>query len=641
MPHRQIPQRTATTTELDAIERILDGATVIAHSFDGIISHWTIGCENTYGWTRAEAIGKPVFDLLETRANQPREDIVERLHHAGVWEGELIHRHKAGHDVHVASRCVAVRLADSDAFTIIQTNNDISAQKKAQDDLAAREAHLRSILETVPEAMIVIDDHGIVISFSPGAEKLFAMKAQDICGRNVSNLMPNPDRDAHDRYLEHYIETGERRIISYGRVVTALRADGTKFPVELHVGETSVNGQRIFTGFIRDLTSRLKIEDDLRQAQKMEAVGQLTGGIAHDFNNLLTVISGNLEMIEAKLAPGPVLELIGEAQGAAADGAKLTSQLLAFGRRQPLNPKLSDLGQLVSGFSDLLRRTLGENIDLRTVINGSQHNVLVDGSQLQNALLNIALNARDAMSRGGTLTTEISRVHLDADYAKMYPQLRTGDFVLISVTDTGTGMTDDVKEHAFEPFFTTKGAGAGTGLGLSMVYGFVKQSGGHVQIYSEVDHGTTIRIYLPWVKVDTQATPEKIERPAIRETLPGGSETILVVEDDPRVRRVSVSRLLDMGYAVIEAGDAQEALTLLKQNPQVALLFTDIVMPGGMLGDELAKEARILRPDIHVLFTSGYAEPVVGGRDFVINGSWLKKPYTAKELATRIRELLD
>ncbi len=167
MPHRQIPQRTATTTELDAIERILDGATVIAHSFDGIISHWTIGCENTYGWTRAEAIGKPVFDLLETRANQPREDIVERLHHAGVWEGELIHRHKAGHDVHVASRCVAVRLADSDAFTIIQTNNDISAQKKAQDDLAAREAHLRSILETVPEAMIVIDDHGIVISFSP------------------------------------------------------------------------------------------------------------------------------------------------------------------------------------------------------------------------------------------------------------------------------------------------------------------------------------------------------------------------------------------------------------------------------------------------------------------------------------------
>ena len=288
-----------------------------------------------------------------------------------------------------------------------------------------------------------------------------------------------------------------------------------------------------------------------------------------------------------------------------------------------------------------MRRTLGENIDLRTVINGSQHNVLVDGSQLQNALLNIALNARDAMPRGGTLTSEISRVHLDADYAKMYPELRTGDFVLISITDTGMGMTDDVKEHAFEPFFTTKGAGAGTGLGLSMVYGFVKQSGGHVQIYSEVGHGTTIRIYLPWVKVDAPVQSEKVERPLVRETLPGGSETILVVEDDPRVRRVSVSRLTDMGYDVIEAGDAQEALSRLKQNPQVALLFTDVVMPGGMLGDELAREARLMRPDIRVLFTSGYAEPVVGGREFVVSGSWLKKPYTAKDLATRIRELLD
>ncbi len=641
MPHRQIPQRTATITELAAIERILDAANVIVHGFDGVITHWTLGCENTYGWTRAEAIGKPVFELLETRASEPREAIIERLRRTGFWEGELVHRHRDGHDVHVASRCVTVRLADDDAAAIIQTNNDISAQKQAQDALTAREAHLTSILETVPEAMIVIDDRGHVVSFSPGAEKLFGRTAADVCGLNVSTLMPSPDREAHDRYISHYIETGERRIIGYGRVVTGLRADGTKFPVELHVGETSVNGQRIFTGFIRDLTSRRKIEDDLRQAQKMEAVGQLTGGIAHDFNNLLTVISGNLEMIEAKLPEGPLMEMISEAQAAAADGAKLTSQLLAFGRRQPLNPTLNDLGQLVSGFSDLLRRTLGESIDLRTVINGSLHNVLVDGSQLQNALLNIALNARDAMPRGGTLTTELSRVHLDADYAKMYPELRTGDFVLISVTDTGTGMTDEVKEHAFEPFFTTKSAGAGTGLGLSMVYGFVKQSGGHIQIYSELGHGTTIRIYLPWEKVEGAAAKTKAARPAGRQALPGGSETILVVEDDLRVRRVSVARLQDMGYDVIEAGDAQEALAILRQDRKIALLFTDIVMPGGMLGDELAKEARLLRPDIRILFTSGYAEPAVGGREFVVSGSWIKKPYTARELALRIRELLD
>jgi CheY-like chemotaxis protein len=267
--------------------------------------------------------------------------------------------------------------------------------------------------------------------------------------------------------------------------------------------------------------------------------------------------------------------------------------------------------------------------------------VLVDGSQLQNALLNIALNARDAMPRGGSLTTEISRVHLDADYAKMYPQVRTGDFVLISVTDTGIGMSDEVKEHAFEPFFTTKGVGAGTGLGLSMVYGFVKQSGGHIQLYSEAGHGTTIRIYLPWVKIDASAVTQSQAKAEKRDTLPGGAERVLVVEDDPRVRRVAVARLIATGYEVVEAGDAHAALDLLRNNPDISLLFTDIVMPGGMTGDELAKEARILRPDLKILFTSGYTEPTLGGREFVVSGSWLKKPYTARELAIRIRELLD
>jgi PAS domain S-box-containing protein len=336
-----------------------------------------------------------------------------------------------------------------------------------------------------------------VLSFSKAAETLFGMSAEEICGRNVSNLMPNPYRDAHDGYIDHYLTTGEKRIIGYGRVVTGQRADGSQFPMELHVGETTANGERIFTGFLRDLTSRFKIEEDLRQSQKMEAVGQLTGGIAHDFNNLLTVISGNLEMIEDKLPPGQLRDILREAQDAAADGAKLTGQLLAFGRRQPLNPKPADLGQLLTGFSDLLRRTLGENIKLSTVISGSGLNVLVDSSQLQNAILNIALNARDAMPKGGSLTTEISRVHLDADYAKMYPEVRSGNFVLISMTDTGTGMSEEVKKRAIEPFFTTKGVGAGTGLGLSMVYGFVKQSGGHLQLYSESGRGTTIRIYLP------------------------------------------------------------------------------------------------------------------------------------------------
>jgi CheY-like chemotaxis protein len=372
----------------------------------------------------------------------------------------------------------------------------------------------------------------------------------------------------------------------------------------------------------------------------MEAVGQLTGGLAHDFNNLLTVISGNLEMIEARLQDPKLLSLVLEAQAAADDGAKLTGQLLAFGRRQPLNPKLVDIGQLVSSFSDLLRRTLGETIELRTVVTGSMNEALVDGSQLQNALLNLVLNARDAMPRGGFLSIEISPVRLDADYAQMYPQVRTGEYVLISVTDTGVGMSSETQEHAFEPFFTTKGMGAGTGLGLSMVYGFAKQSGGHVQLYSEIGQGTSIRIFLPALKARAAKEPPRAAEDK-KLQIPKGFERILVVEDDARVRRVAVSRLLDAGYSVIEATNGAEALAAFQENPDIALLFTDVVMPGGMAGDELAHKVRALRPEIKVLFTSGYAEPTIAGRELAEAGSWLKKPYTARELAIRLRELLD
>jgi len=491
----------------------------------------------------------------------------------------------------------------------------------------------------VPEAMVVIDEAGITLSFSNAAERLFGFAAEEVCGRNVKMLMPNPDRDRHDDYISRYLTTGERRIIGFGRVVTGQRKDGTTFPMELAVGEAATSGKRIFTGFIRDLTSRHKMEEELRQSQKMEAIGQLTGGIAHDFNNLLTVISGNLEMIERRLDNERLLALLREAQGAADDGAKLTGQLLAFGRRQALNAKLADIGQLVSNFADLLRRTLGEAIELRTVITGAALSALVDTAQLQNALLNLALNARDAMPRGGRLTVEIARAHLDADYAQMYPQVRTGDYVLVSISDTGEGMSAEVQQRAFEPFFTTKGVGSGTGLGLSMVYGFARQSGGHVQLYSELGRGTTVRLFLPAAAGPRSGVGERGGE-ADAPTGPRGHECILVVEDDARVRRVAVARLEDEGYRVIEAGNGAQALAALAEHPEIELLFTDIVMPGGMLGDELAKEARALRPDLKVLFTSGYAEPGLAGRE-LDEGSWLKKPYTARELATRLRLLLD
>jgi CheY-like chemotaxis protein len=278
---------------------------------------------------------------------------------------------------------------------------------------------------------------------------------------------------------------------------------------------------------------------------------------------------------------------------------------------------------------------------LQTIVTGSAHRALVDASQLQNALLNLALNARDAMPRGGRLAIEISHAELDPDYAQMYPEVRTGHFVLVAVTDTGLGMTPEVRKRAFEPFFTTKDVGAGTGLGLSMVYGFAKQSGGHVQLYSEVGRGTSVRLFLPAMPSDeAQAGPDAAGIPE-RNEMRRGSETILVVEDDPRVRRIAVARLKDAGYTIIEASTGAEGLAQIEKHPEVRLLFTDIVMPGGMAGDELARAVRISRPDVKILFTSGYAEPSIAGRQLAETGSWLKKPYTARELAARLRDLLD
>jgi signal transduction histidine kinase len=450
-------------------------------------------------------------------------------------------------------------------------------------------------------------------------------------------LMPQPDRGAHDDYLSRYMHTGERRIIGYGRVVTGQRQDGSTFPMELAVGEAISNGERIFTGFIRDLTSRHRIEEELRQAQKMEAVGQLTGGLAHDFNNLLTVISGNLEMLEGKLQDERQLSLLREAQSATEDGAKLTSQLLAFGRRQPLHPKPADVGHLVGSFSDLLRRTIGETVELRTIVSGSANLAMVDTSQLQNALLNLALNGRDAMPAGGRLTMEIGRIRLDVDYATLYPHVRTGDYVFISVEDTGQGMSEEVRMRAFEPFFTTKSIGAGTGLGLSMVYGFAKQSGGHVQLESVPGSGTRVRIFLPALR---NAPPSDVSAAPDVGAVPRGSELILVAEDDPRVRRIVVARLEEAGYSVLQAANGPDALLLFEQHPDVALVFTDIAMPGGLTGDKLAEKVRMLRPMVKILFTSGYAPPQIAEGE-MSNAQWLKKPYTSRELAVRLREMLD
>jgi len=400
------------------------------------------------------------------------------------------------------------------------------------------------------------------------------------------------------------------------------------------------NGKAIrMLGSMINVTERLHLEERLRQSQKMEAVGQLTGGVAHDFNNLLTVILGNAELLRDYLENDTkLLAMVDMTVRAAERGADLTHRLLAFARRQALEPKLVDLSQLLGGMDSMLRRTLAENIDIEIVQSSPLWLTEVDPGQLEVALLNLAINARDAMAAGGCLTLETTNTELDDTYARLHGEVAPGQYVRISVSDTGHGMTPEVLAHAFEPFFTTKEVGKGSGLGLSMVYGFVKQSGGHIKIYSEVDHGTTIKLYLPRANAKdaalNQHTPPDIST--------GGREHILVVEDDELVRTNLINQLTSLGYRVTDASNGPQALELIRRHPNIDLLFTDIVMPRGLNGRQLADAAKEIRPELKVLFTSGYTENAIVHHGRLDKGvHLLSKPYRRQEVAEKVRKVLD
>ncbi|HEY2403248.1 MAG TPA: ATP-binding protein [Steroidobacteraceae bacterium] len=382
-------------------------------------------------------------------------------------------------------------------------------------------------------------------------------------------------------------------------------------------------------------------EEALRQAQKMEAVGQLTGGVAHDFNNILQVIVGNLEIIR-RLVPsdaGRVQRATEQALNGARQASSLTQRLLAFSRRQPLDPKPIDVSSLMSGISELLKRSLGETISVEIVGGAGLWKIEADTNALESAILNLAVNARDAMAQGGRLTIETMNAYVDEIYAALHAEVVPGQYVLISVSDTGVGMDAETIRRAFEPFFTTKPVGQGTGLGLSQVYGFVKQSGGHIKIYSELGQGTTVKIYLPRLQRSVDEHDVHASFPA-----PEGSahETILVVEDDDNVRTYSVDALRDLGYRVIEAPDGPSAIRLLETNTPVDLLFTDVVLPGGMTGAQVAAQAHELRPGLKVLFTTGYARNAIFHHGRLDKGVQLiTKPYSFNDLAAKVRDVLD
>ena len=501
--------------------------------------------------------------------------------------------------------------------------------------------------QTVAEALPEVVEQGFVSLL----DRVYASGEPHIGRGTPVNLQQGPDGVLAERYLNFIyqpIVAGDGAtsgIFIQGHDVTEQRETEKAILAEVAERRRAEEALQVLNNTLEqrvhdEVHARSKVEEQLRQVQKMEAVGQLTGGIAHDFNNMLAVILGGLNLLQRKLARGEtdVERFIEGAIDAAQRAATLTQRLLAFSRQQPLSPEPLIINKLVAGMSELLDRTLGEHVKVETVLAAGLWQVKADPAQLENAILNLAVNARDAMPGGGRLTIETLNAFVDDAYAREYA-IEAGQYVLIAVADTGAGMAPEVIAKAFDPFFTTKGAGRGTGLGLSQVYGFVRQSGGHVKIYSELGVGTSVKIYLPRLYGEAAATEQAKRLATVHRGL--RSEIILVVEDEERVRALSVEALRELGYGVVEASGPRQALRMLDEGQQVTLLFTDVVMPD-MSGRQLADRARVKRPNLKVLYTTGYTRNAIVHNGMLDPGTnLLTKPFSIEELAAKVRKILD
>lgn len=496
-------------------------------------------------------------------------------------------------------------------------------------------ALLAALLEAAADAVVIADAEGRIRRANAAAGALFGRPARSLVGRSVDALMPRAYAERHGAFIRHHLATGERRVIGRGREVEGRRADGTVFPVHIALGRAETADGPRFVAVLHDLSRRRAAEAALARSERMDALGRMTGGVAHDFNNLLTIVIGNLELLEPALREGD-RAMLRDALEAAEIGAGLTERLLAFARRGALSPERLKPAAAVEEAVALLRRTIGPRVALAAEAR-TEAEVEVDRARLGSALVNLALNARDAMPGGGRLLFETREVAIDDDYVAQETDVAPGRYVRVSVSDTGAGMDAGTRARAFEPFFTTKPPGRGTGFGLAMVYGFVRQSGGHVTLYSEPGQGTTVSLYFP-VAGEAPAT-EGLEAPGGALPL-GRGERVLVVEDDAAVRRLARLRLEALGYRVEEAGSGDEALRRLDDGPMPDAVFTDLVMPGAVSGLELARRLGRDHPEVAVLLTSGYAGMVVGHEEGAMP-ALLRKPFRQADLAVRLRAALD
>ncbi len=617
---------------------------IVTLSPSGMVTSWNAGARMIKGYEAEEVIGRH-FSLFYTPADivagRP-ETALQQAAATGHFEDTATRVRKDG-SLFSANVVVTPILAeDGTLLGFGEITRDITDRVAAADRLTSSEARLQTlvntVLDTLVDGLIVIDRTGRVQVYNRACETLFGYQAAEVVGRNVKMLMPPDMEREHDQYLRNYQTTGIRKIIGISREVVGQRKNGSTFPMHLAVGEATHLGEPIYVGIIRDLTERNQVESQLRQSQKMEAVGQLTGGLAHDFNNILMLISINVEALLEQDVPARTRERLEQIEKSAARAAELTQQLLAYSRRQPLRPRLTDLNELVLATSKLLRRTLGEDVEIESALAGDLWLTNVDRTQLETSLVNLSLNARDAMPNGGKLLIETRNVALDQDYVLQNPDVAAGPYAMLAVTDTGIGIPPDSLEKVFEPFFTTKEVGRGTGLGLSMVYGFIKQSNGHIKIQSEVDRGTTIRMYLP--QADGPVAAEAAPHPA---SLPTGRESLLVVEDNEDVRARVGEFLRGLGYTVDEAADGAAGLAKIEAAEQpYDLLLTDVVMPGPVGGKALADAVSNRWPGTLVVFMSGYAQDTITAQGRQNAGvRLLAKPFRRHELAEMIRQTLD
>ncbi|MCW8962697.1 MAG: PAS domain S-box protein, partial [Gammaproteobacteria bacterium] len=509
-------------------------------------------------------------------------------------------------------------------------------------EASENEQYLQAVMDNIGEGIVTIDCNGFITSFNSNAQRIFGYGKNQLVGSNISVLMPEADRKRHEMYTRNSKLT-YTRIMGRDRNIIGQRSDGSQFPMEIHVAPIIRHNKEGFVGVMRDISERMEAEKSLRRAQKMEAVGQLTGGIAHDFNNILSIIFGNLYLLKRELSvDSTAYDLVTNVKQSSERGADLIKQLLGFSRNKIEQEVVSDINQLITDMGELIERSITPEIVVKNQFHEDLWKTRIDPGDFQDTLLNLVINARDSITGNGSITLETSNVKLDSDFCARHSIGIPGDYVMLEITDSGSGIPDDVQERIFDPFFTTKEVGKGTGLGLAMVYGFIQRSTGHILVDSTPGTGTSFKLYLPRSnELDEIAHTEK----ELSEIPPMGSETVLVVDDDKSLLETTCKLLHLQGYSVLTAGNGKQALEVLQNEPDIKLLFTDIVMPGDINGYQLVEKATTERPDLKVLLTTGYSKYT---EDSVYKGditnhkvNLLYKPYSLMELAQKLRKSLD